>query len=511
MILGTTLGTALATTAVCVPVLAPLAAAAGVAAAGWRRSTAWAGVAAALATLASGALLAAEIDGGQPGAVVTAGSLLRADALAAVMTIVIGAVATLALWGSIAYLDVERAHGHTTARRARVYGVLVNAFLAAMALAVLAANLGVVWVAVEGTTIATAFLVGHRRTRQSLEAAWKYVIICSVGIALALLGTVILYFASAHAGGTAAGADGGHGGTLDIDALAAAVPHIDPGVTRLAVVLLLLGYGTKAGLAPFHTWLADAHSQAPAPVSALMSGVLLAVSFTTLLRVKMISDVALGPGFMRTGLLVMGLATLVVAALLLVGQRDYKRMLAYSSLEHMGLLAVAAAAGTSLAIAALLLHVLAHGLGKAVLFLSAGHLQHAHDSTMIAEARGVLARGPLLGTVLAAGLVALLGLPPFALFASELGIARGAAEAGLTWPLVAALVAVLVAFVALTRHGIDLLFGPAESNAPALRLRPATAAPLVVGVVACMALGLTAGPLDGILTTAGGLLSPPAP
>ncbi|WP_368861392.1 proton-conducting transporter transmembrane domain-containing protein [Frankia tisae] len=488
------------TAAMITPLLAPLAGAVVVGAAGWRRATGCASVAAAVATLVSGGILAAAVGSGH---VFAAGRLLRADALTAVMTIVIGAVATLATWGSIAYLDTERARGHTTSAHARTYGILVNLFLATMALAVLANNLGVVWVAVEGTTVATAFLVGHRRTRASLEATWKYVIICSVGIALAFLGTVVLYFASVHAGAAAAG-----GGGLDFDTLAAAAPHLDPDVTRLAVALLLLGYGTKAGLAPFHTWLADAHSQAPAPVSALMSGVLLSVAFTTLLRVKVISDGALGPGFLRAGLLTLGLATLLVAALLLVGQRDYKRMLAYSSQEHMGLLAVAAAAGTDLAIAALLLHVLAHGLGKSVLFLSAGHLQLAHDSTAIADARGVLARGPLLGAVFGVGLVALLGLPPFALFSSEVGIARGAADAHLAGPLVAALIAMLVAFVALTRRGIDLLLGPAAPDGPALRLRPTVAAPLVVGVVACVALGLTAGPLEHLLTTAGGLLAP---
>jgi hydrogenase-4 component F len=506
----TTTATAVSTTvtatpwvigAMLAPLLGPLAAATAVGAAGWRRATGHATVAAALATLASGGILAATVDRGHAFA---AGHLLRADALSAVMTIVIGAVATLATWGSISYLDAEGARGHTTPARARTYGILVNLFLATMALAVLANNLGVVWVAIEGTTVATAFLVGHHRTRSSLEATWKYVIICSVGIALAFLGTVVLYFASVHAG---AGAGAASEGGLDFDTLAAAAPRLDPDVTRLAVALLLLGYGTKAGLAPFHTWLADAHSQAPAPVSALMSGVLLSVAFTTLLRVKVISDGALGPGFLRAGLLTLGLATLLVAALLLVGQRDYKRMLAYSSQEHMGLLAIAAAAGTTLAITALLLHVLAHGLGKAVLFLSAGHLQLAHDSTAIADARGVLTRGPLLGTVFGAGLAALLGLPPFALFASEVGIARGAANAHLAGPLVAALIAVLVAFVALTRHGIDLLVGPAVPDGPQLRLRPTVAAPLVVGVVACVALGLTAGPLEHLLTTAGGLLA----
>ena len=203
-----------------------------------------------------------------------------------------------------------------------------------MALAVLANNIGVMWVAIEATTVATAFLVGHRRTRAALEATWKYVVICSVGIALAFLGTVLLYFASLRAGASS-------GSALDIDVLLAHAGQLDPAVTHLAAGLLLLGYGAKAGLVPFHTWLADAHSQSPAPVSALMSGVLLSVAFSALLRVKSVVDLALGTGFLRTGLLIVGLLTLVIAASLLVVQTDFKRMLAYSSMENMGLVAIA--------------------------------------------------------------------------------------------------------------------------------------------------------------------------
>ena len=181
------------------------------------------------------------------------------------------------------------------------------------------------------------------------------------------------------------------------------------------------------GLVPFHTWLADAHSQAPAPVSALMSGVLLSVAFSVILRIRPIIDAATGPGFLRTGLLTVGLATVLVAALLLTVTTDLKRMLAYSSMENMGLIAVAAAAGTQLAIAALLLHVLAHGVGKTVLFLAGGQLQAAHDSTAIDEITGVMGRSRLVGASFAIGIVVLLGLPPFAMFASELSIARSLA------------------------------------------------------------------------------------
>lgn len=475
------------TAAMTAPLFAPLAAAVATAVLGWRLVTAAATALAAVAVCASGVTLAVDV---QRQHFFAFDHLLRADALAAVMLIVVGAVATLAALASDSYLRDE--HASDTANVKRQYGVLINTFVAAMVLAVLADNLGVVWVAVEATTISTAFLVGHRRTRRSLEATWKYVVICSVGIAMAFLGTVLLYFASLHAGIT-------HD-ALNLDILTARAPRMDPGITRLAAALLLLGYGTKVGLAPFHTWLADAHSQAPAPVSALMSGVLLSVAFSVLLRVRGIVDIALGPAFLRNGLLALGLLTLLVAAALLVVQRDYKRMLAYSSMEHMGLIAIAAAAGTTLAIAALLLHILGHGLGKAVLFLTAGQLEYTHHSTAIEDVHALATRSPALATALAAGLVAVLGLPPFALFASEIGIARGVSAAKLSWVLMIVLVLMLIAFAALVRHGISLLFGE-STDAPVVLARK-MAVPLGIGLTACFALGVSAGPLINLMKLA---------
>src|SRR5664280_2666135 len=303
---------------------------------------------AAAAVILTGGVLAgmATIDG----SVLRIGGMLRADALSAVMLLVIGAVAVIATWAGVSYIEQELATGHTDARGARRYAVLVPLFLAAMVLAVLASNLGVLWAAVEATTIVTAFLVGHRGTRASLEATWKYVIICSVGIALAYLGTVLVYYASQQAGVD------GHG-SLDWAVLVSHGDQLDPGVMRIAVALLVLGLGTKAGLVPMHSWLPDAHSQAPAPVSALMSGVLLSVAVYALLRYRVIAVAALDPRFVRTLLLAVALASLALAASMLLAQRDYKRLLAYSSIEHMGLVVLGVAVGTPLAVAALLLHI----------------------------------------------------------------------------------------------------------------------------------------------------------
>lgn len=476
-------------------ILAPVASAVGFLLFGWRRGTAWALVAASATILGCGLVAAVQVGGNQ---YVVAAGLLRLDAITATMLLVTGVVATLACWASVGYLDTELAHGHTDAPGARRYGTLTSAFLAAMVLALCANNIGVIWVAVEATTIATAFLVGHRQTRTALEATWKYVIVCSVGIAVAFLGTVLLYFAARHTGADAESA-------LDLDVLMAHAAGLDPAVTRLAGGLLVLGYGAKVGLFPFHTWLADAHSQAPAPISALMSGVLLSVAFSVVLRVKPVIDAAVGPDFLRFGLIAAGLMTLLVAALMLTATRDLKRMLAYSSMENMGLIAVAAAAGTQLAVAGLLLHVLAHGVGKTVLFLSSGQLQAAHGSTALSDITGVLSRSRPVGTAFAVGLVVLLGFPPFAMFASELAIVRSLADARLVWALSAAMLLVAIAFAALARHGGRVLLGPAPEGAPPI-VAPATVTlALAAGMLGCAALAMAPQLFTELLTTAGHL------
>jgi hydrogenase-4 component F len=284
------------------------------------------------------------------------------------------------------------------------------------------------------------------------------VIICSTGIALALLGTFLLNYAAQHAPRPAG---------LDWVGLTAAAPALDPGVTRIAVLLLVLGFGTKAGLAPLHAWLPDAHSQAPAPVSALMSGVLISVAFYAILRVKIIADAALGPDFTRALLIVLSLASITLAASLLLAQKDYKRMLAYSSIENMGLLALGAAIGSPLAVAAVLLHILGHGLAKSVLFLSAGRVLQLTGSSRIDKVRGLAARDPVLAGCLGFGVLAIIAFPPFSLFASELGISTAGFAGGLGWVTAAALILVLVIAAALVGHTSRMLLGaPTQNSAP---------------------------------------------
>lgn len=473
--------------ALAAPVAAPLAAAALYGLLGWRRATAPLAAVAAAAILACGIALA-----NGPGAAL--GPLLRADALSAFMLIAIGSVGLLACAAGPAYIADETRAGRVGPRAARWYGVLTSAFLAAMALAVLAANFGVLWIAVEATTILTAFLVGFRRTRRSVEAAWKYVVVCSVGIALALLGIVLLQFAARAAGIT---------DSLDTAALAAHAADLDPGTTRTAIALIILGFGTKAGLAPMHAWLPDAHSQAPAPVSALMSGVLLSTAFYAVLRAKAVADPALGPGFARTLLLVAALASIALAAALMIAQRDYKRLLAYSSIEHMGLIALGTAIGGPLAQSAVLLHILGHGLAKTTAFLAAGQILARTGTTRIDRVAGLAAAHPFLGGAFALALAALAGLPPFSLFASEVGLARAGFGAGLGWAVALALAGLLAAAAAMAFHGGRMLLGPGTLQA---RHPAAQAVPLVAALAACAAAGLAAYPLEPVIDQAQALI-----
>jgi hydrogenase-4 component F len=458
----------------------------------WRRTVGWLGVASASVVLVFGVVLAVDVV--RRGAATGYGGVLRADALSAFMVLVIGVIALLATLQGVRYLEAEIAAQRCTRRHASLYAVLIQGFLATMLLAVLAANLGVMWVAIEATTIVTTFLVGHRNTRGSLEASWKYIVICSVGIALAFLGTVLVYLATLHAAGHGAGA-------LDWTALVAHSHHLDPGVMRLAFALIVLGFGTKVGLAPMHSWLPDAHSQAPAPVSALMSGVLLTVAFYAILRFKVITDGALGPEFARTLLVIVGLLSLLVAASLLLSQRDYKRMLAYHSVEHMGLIALGAAAGSTLAIAAVLLHILGHGIAKGVLFLASGEILLVEGTSEIKNVPALLSRRPVLGGIFAFGLVALLGFPPFSLFVSELNMLRAEFRVGLGWAAGLSLVCMAVIFGAVMSHGREMLFGPKGSEAPAMT--PAlVAVPLIGGLMLCAFIGVSVWPLGSLLRAA---------
>jgi hydrogenase-4 component F len=465
--------------------------------AGWRPWVGWLHVAGGLALVGCGTWLAVTVLDSGP--ISFAGGLLRADALSAFWILAIGLITTLTAWYGTAFMRSELDRGRTTPGAARAYGVLVAAFIEAMLLAVSTDNLGLMWVAIESTTIASVFLVGHHRSRRSLEASWKYIMIGSVGVAVALLGTVLVYYAARHS--TAAET------ALSWTSLTAGNVHLQSSTLRLAIGMVIVGFGTKAGLAPMHTWLPDSYGQAPTPVGALMAGVL-SVALYAILRYRVIAEVSLGPNYTRGLLLAAGLLSLFVAASLLIAQRDYKRLLAYSSIENMGIMALGAAAGSTLAITAVLLHVIGHGLAKSALFLGSGELERTEGSTRIVDLTGLLRRSPRIAGLFAVGLVALVGFPPFSLFASEIGIVRGGFEAGLGLAMAVALVLLLVAVASIGAHTQRMLLGvqgPSRSRPrvdDAARRPLASWAPLVLALGICAVLGVTTWPIDRLLAAA---------
>lgn len=448
----------------------------------------YAGMVAATAILCAGVVLDVAVRHGGP--VTALGGQLRADALSAFMLTVVGAVGLTATWSG---LRVRPRPAPTTS-----YAVLVVLFLGAMSLGVLADNLGVLWVAVEATTIATAFLVGHHGTRLALEAAWKYVVLGSVGVAIAFLGIVLLYAATRSAGSP----------TLSWATLDATHPALDPSLVRLAAALTILGFATKAGLAPMHSWLPDAHSQAPAPVSGLMSGVLLSVAFYAILRVQAIAAPVIGTGLMRGMLATAGLLSLAVATVLLIAQRDLKRLLAYSSVEHMGVLALAAAVGGPLAIAAALLHVLGHGLAKSSAFVASGWILESEGTTRLDDLRLLLRRSPGVAIPLLVGVTALLGLPPFSLFFSEVAIVVAGVQRGMAWVMAAAVLLLLGAFAALARRVAVIAFGSPDDETGSTPdwSAPGPRFPLGLALGATAVAGFVAGPFAGVLTDAARVL-----
>src|SRR5256885_15774135 len=311
-----------------------------------------------------------------------------------------------------------------------------------MLLAVTTDDIGFMWVAVEGTTLASVFLVNFERTRASLEASYKYLLICSVGIAIAFLGTVLVYFADIQLFGDETYA-------LRWTTLLRLAPGLAPRVVQLAFVFLVVGYGTKAGLAPMHTWLPDAHSEAPAPVSALMSGVLLSVGVYAILRFKPAVDAAAGAGFARGILLALGLLSVAVAAAFLWTSSNYKRMLAYSSVEHIGLVCLGLGFGGAVGTAGALLHIANHALAKSVVFVLSGRIRKAYGSTEVESVSGLMAPMPFTGGGFLAAMLALVGLPPFGLFVSEVMIFAAGFAQGFHFVAGVGLILLVVAFAGL--------------------------------------------------------------
>jgi hydrogenase-4 component F len=340
------------------------------------------------------------------------GAYLHIDDLNNVFIVLTTFVAFTTSVFSASYIGHELEIGRLTPTFLRFYHSMYQVLMFAMNLALVANNIGLMWVAIELATLTTVLMVGIYRTHEALEAAWKYFILGSVGIALALFGTILVYMAARPVVGEGLDA-------MVWTTLIARAAEFDPALLNVAFVFLLLGYGTKVGLAPLHAWLPDAHAEGPTPISAVLSGLLLNVALYALLRFKML--LAVNPGAIAPGplLVTMGLISLVFAAFMLYRRRDIKRMFAYSSIEHMGIIAFAFGMGGPLANFAGLLHMTMHSLTKSAIFFAVGHIAQVKGTQQIAQMGGLTVTNPVLGWGLVLGVVAIAGLPPLGIFMSE--------------------------------------------------------------------------------------------
>lgn len=360
---------------------------------------------------------------------------------------------------SAGYIGHELDIGRLQPKQLRFYHAMFQAFMFTLLLALVANNLGVMWVAVEGATLTTALMVSLYRTHEAIEAAWKYFILCGVGIALALFGTILMYL-------TAQAVMGPGMAAMAWTKLIVHVAAFDPALLNVAFVFLLVGYGTKVGLAPLHAWLPDAHAEGPTPISAVLSGLLLNVALYAVLRFKMLlaaNGAAIAPGPL---MVVMGLSSLLLASFMLYRRRDIKRMFAYSSIEHMGIITFAFGMGGPLANFAGLLHMTMHSLTKSAIFFAVGHIAQVKGTQRISDIRGLTATHPALGWGLVLGVVAIAGLPPLGIFMSEFLVVTStiARQPLLAAPLVLGL---LVGFGALILRLQGLAFGePTGPSAP---------------------------------------------
>jgi hydrogenase-4 component F len=406
--------------------------------------------------------------------------MFYADSMSALFAILVCIVGTAASVYSYSYIGRELEEGELLSRQVTVYYTLLMLFICIMVMTFMVRSMAVVWLGVGATTLVSTFLVGIYTNNESNEAAWKYIILCSVGITIALAGMVLVYASTI--------------GVIDSSLamnwtdLMEHAEDLDPNLMRMGTALVILGFGTKVGFVPMHTWLPDAHSQAPSPISGLLSAVLLNCAMYGVVRFYMVSEITI-PGFAQTMLLAFGLLSLAVAAFLIVQSRDLKRMLAYSSIENMGLIAIGLGIGSPLAISAAMMQMAAHSLTKPVLFFSAGNIVQTYGTREMARIRGLKKAAPFSCFTLTAGALAIIGVPPFMIFMGELTLFSAAAEAG-HYLLMAALAALLtVVFAGMMRNVMSMHSGdPLEGRKE--RMTAASTLPIACLLGLSLALGL---------------------
>ncbi len=388
--------------------------------------------------------------------VVYAPPLFAVDALGAFALLFTTIVGLAAAMHSIGYLRQEREKDIIGFRRVREYYVLFHLFFFAMFVAATTGSPIVMWTAIEATTLATAFLISFYNKPSALEAGWKHLIVNSVGLLLGFLGTLLFLNAAASVGEV--------GTFISWDALRTLSPALDPMLIKIAFIFCLVGYGTKVGFVPMHTWLPDAHSKAPAPISSLLSGVLLNMALIAVIRFRAITDMVIDPSFSQYLLIGFGLVSLIVAALIIFGQKNYKRMLAYSSIEHMGLMAIGFAIGGVAAVAALF-HMLYHALLKPILFFAAGNFFLKYSSTKTLKIRGALTLMPFTAVAFFAALLAVSGIPPSGIFFTKLTMLSAGIDA-FPYSMLLVMVALALILAGFLKSATLMLFSEAPADLP---------------------------------------------
>ena len=396
------------------------------------------------------------------------------DALGVIIMLLISVVGLATMAYSIQYLREEIRKRIITASQVQLYYILLNLFLTAMLLAVSASNPIFTWISIEATTLSTAFLISFYKKPNAIEAAWKYLIINSIGLLLGFFGTLLFFTSLIGLKDT---------GFATWSTLLTYAKHFDPTIARIAFVFVVIGYGTKVGLAPMHTWLPDAHAKAPVPISALLSGVLLNVAFVAVLRFKMLTDAALDAAFSQKLLIIFGLLSIIVAALIMVTQKNYKRLLAYSSIENMGLAALGFGLG-GIGTFAALLHMIYHSLIKSAMFLAAGNIFLKYSSTKLVNIRGMITVMPATAILFLVGLLGITGTPPCGVFFTKILILIAGIKTHL-FVTIAAIFFLALLFVGFLKNVLGMIYGkPSETIIPGEKKGVLLIAPAVLLAIA---------------------------
>lgn len=402
------------------------------------------------------------------------------DAMSAAFMLLVAFIGLMASIYSGAYIGLEVEEGVVSHKEQGQYYSLLIVFISVMMLTFTVRSMAIVWLGIGATTLVSTFLVGFYSKEESTEAAWKYIILCSVGITIALAGFTLVYASTVGVIDSDS--------SLDWPALMAAADSLDPVMMKMAMVLIIVGFGTKVGFVPMHTWLPDAHSQAPSPISGLLSAVLLNCALYGILRFYCVSEIV-NPGFASTILLAFGLLSLAVAAFFIVSAKDLKRMLAYSSIENMGLIAIGFGIGSPIAIAGAMMQLVAHSVTKPILFFSAGNIVQSYGTREMDRIKGVGRSMPFTSFMLTAGTLAIVGAPPFAIFIGEFTLLSGAIGSDMYATAAVMIVLLAIVFAGFARHVFPMITGDAgreiDEHASFSRC-----APLIVLLASTLILGL---------------------